>query len=336
MRKIFIIQFILFLFCFCNCKENFTQYKVYKSKLAEKQSISHVNDKIDSFFTYKKWSSIDPNGIYEFSQFSVELKSYLDEKENVGGKKLYVNNKEIDLIVTDAYVLTPFLFVSDTEKIILIQEEDEGGIYGYILYYFVDERYVKKEYLYISPENQIEIQNFIKFKNDKNTILVMILTEKYYDTKTDKIKFSNQYNFRINKITGNAKIVSFHQNNVYKHTFYGVWKADCESKERKSYLLFNDEKEGYLYVYNHSQLVAKMMVELLNDGKSLQYVGMNIIGEGVNANELVNIEKYEIIAKLDTINNNLIFFWIGFSQQKILSKNPFGKENSVILKKCTQ
>lgn len=207
MREMFIIQFILLLlFCSsCNHKENFTPYEADKIRLTEKQSISHINNKTGSFFTYEKWSSVDPNGIYELSQFSIELKSYLDEKENAGGKKLYANNEEIDLIITDAYVLTPFLFINHTEKILLIQEEDEGGIHGYILYYFVNERYVRKEYLYISPENKIEIQDFIKFKNDQDSILVLILTEKYYDTKTDKIEFSNQYNFRINKITGNAK-----------------------------------------------------------------------------------------------------------------------------------
>lgn len=232
--------------------------------------------------------------------------------------------------------MTPFLFVNDTEKILLIQEEDEGGIYGYILYYFVNDKYIKREYLNISPENQIEIQNFIKFKSEESSILVMILTNKYYDTKTDEIKFSNQYDYRINKTNENPKTKSFQQNNVDKHVFYGLWKANCNSKEKISYLLFNNEKEGYLYVYDHSKLVVKMMIELSNDKKYLQYVGVNIIGEGFNTNELANLKKNEPIAKFETINNNLNIFWIGFSQQKILPKNPFGKENLVILKKCTQ
>lgn len=336
MKRIVTIQFILFLLSFYNCKGNSNQEKVDKSKLIEIPSVTHGINKTDSFFTYQKWSSVENDGVYQFSDFSIQLKKYLNEKENVGGSKVYVNNKEIDKLVTDAYVLTPFLFVNDTEKILLIQEEDEGGIYGYILYYFVNDKYIKREYLNISPENQIEIQNFIKFKSEESSILVMILTNKYYDTKTDEIKFSNQYDYRINKTNENPKTESFQQNNVDKHAFYGLWKANCNSKEKISYLLFNNEKEGYLYVYDHSKLVVKMMIELSNDKKYLQYVGVNIIGEGFNTNELANLKKNEPIAKFETINNNLNIFWIGFSQQKILPKNPFGKENLVILKKCTQ
>lgn len=36
----------------------------------------------------------------------------------------------------------------------------------------------------------------------------------------------------------------------------------------------------------------------------------------------------------EIVNNNLRFFLIGFSQENFLTKNPFGKESSSILKKC--
>ena len=77
-----------------------------------------------------------------------------------------------------------------------------------------------------------------------------------------------------------------------------------------------------------------MMIELSDDKKSLQYIGVNIIGERFDTSKLASLKKRETIATFEIINNNLQIFWIGFSQEKFLTKNPFGKENSSILKKC--
>lgn len=338
MRKIIIIQFILFIFCFYNCKENSIQNKTVENKIIEDTIPNSNGGKEDSFFTFKNWNSIDKSkAIYQSPEFLVKLNNYLDEEKNVGGKKVYINNKEIDFIITDAYVLTPFLFIAGNEKILLIQEEDEGGIYGYIVYYFENEKCIKRDYLNISPvEENLEIDKFIRFSNDSQVIKPLILTHKYYDTNTDEIKSSNQYTFIINKtIEKNINNSVKHNDiNVKQYSFYGLFKTDCNLKGNVSNISFNNEKEGYLYLYDNSKLVAKMMIELSDDKKSLQYIGVNIIGERFDTSKLASLKKRETIATFEIINNNLQIFWIGFSQEKFLTKNPFGKENSSILKKC--
>lgn len=341
MRKIIILQFALFLFCFYNCKENSGQIRTNENQTI-KDTFHNVNDETkNSYFKYKKWSLIDnKEGIYQFSEFSIKLKNDLDDKKNIGGKKAFLNNQEIDFIITDAYVLTPFLFIdNNNEKIVLIQEEDEGGIYGYILYYFINDKFVKREYLDISPVNQIEIDKFINFKNDNNTIRTIILTDEYYDTKTEKIESSNQFNFIFNK-TKNDEKAKINLNNKNddnsKYSFYGVWKLACTPEEKISNIFFNNEKEGYLYIYDKTKLVTKMMIELSSNKSELQYVGTNIIGEGVDTSKLSSLKKGKTIAKFEVKNNNLIIFWNGFSEDKFLTKNPFSMGNSTILKKCSQ
>lgn len=162
--------------------------------------------KKDSYFTYKKWNIVDKsNETYEIPGFVTHLKSYLDETKNIGGKKVYVNNKEIDFNVTDAYVFTPFIFIHGQEKVLLIQEEDESGVYGYSLYYFNKDQFIKKEYLDIAPENTLEINKFVKIKNEAQNLKVTILTDKYYDARLEEMRPSSGYNHIINKAVPGEK-----------------------------------------------------------------------------------------------------------------------------------
>lgn len=195
---------LLFILLILSCKETKPE-TILPSKSEEKKpinkfSISKDEKKKNSYFAYEKWNSVNKEDeVYQKPGFIVQLKNYLDEPNNIGGKKIYINNKEIDLIITDAYVLTPFLFAVGHEKILLIQEEDESGVYGYIFYYFNKENFIKKEYLDIAPENITEIDKFIKLKNEVTSVSINILTDKYYDTKLDEIIPSHEYHFSINK-----------------------------------------------------------------------------------------------------------------------------------------
>lgn len=199
---------LLFILLILSCKETKPE-TIQPSKSEEKKpinnsSISKDEKKKNSYFAYEKWSSINKEDeVYQKSEFIVQLKNYLDEPNNIGGKKIFINNKEIDLIITDAYVLTPFLFADGYEKILLIQEEDESGVYGYFFYYFDKKNLIKKGYLDIAPENIAEIDKFIKLKNEATSVSVNILTDKYYDTKLDEIMPSHKYHFSISKKTEN-------------------------------------------------------------------------------------------------------------------------------------
>lgn len=70
MRKIIIIQFILFIFCFYNCKENSIQNKTVENKIIEDTIPNSNGGKEDSFFTFKNWNSIDKSkAIYQSPNF---------------------------------------------------------------------------------------------------------------------------------------------------------------------------------------------------------------------------------------------------------------------------
>ncbi|WP_153398088.1 hypothetical protein [Chryseobacterium vaccae] len=209
------ILFIVGLFIFFSCKET----KPETHQPSGSDAIKPVNDtnkkdkkinKVNSdqpesqnnaYFIYEKWNTINKaEGIYQKNRLTLQLKSYLDESKNIGGKKMYINNKEIDFIVSDAYVLTPFIFTDGYENILLIQEEDESGIYGYRLYYFDKEKLVKKIILDVAPvEDTVEINKFITFKNGKQNIVPIILTNQYYDTELYTMKPSSNYRFVISK-----------------------------------------------------------------------------------------------------------------------------------------
>lgn len=208
------LLYTLSFLCLFSCKKEnhdtvqsssgFSKVKSVSDSAEDKRSsakpANQATIKNDSYFTYKKWNTVNKsNETYEIPGFVTHLKSYLDETKNIGGKKVYVNNKEIDFNVTDAYVFTPFIFIDGQEKILLIQEEDESGVYGYSLYYFNKDQFIKKEYLDIAPENTLEINKFVKIKNEAQNLKVIILTDKYYDARLEEMKPSSGYNHIINK-----------------------------------------------------------------------------------------------------------------------------------------
>lgn len=340
MKKFITIVFTFTLLYSYHCKQ-------YLNSVAQKENktINAVKDQIllnnDSYFTYEKWSGINESKeIYQKSGLTLQLKSFLDESKNIGGKKIFVNDNEIDSIVTDAYAFTPFIFLDGDEKILLIQEEDESGIYGYWLYYFNKEKFVKKTYLEIAPENKVEISKFIKFKNQSKDILAIILTSKYYDTKLNKIKSSSDH-LTISKIPVQKKDETTFGNKTKKETnkisFLGIWKAKCNNNDHISNVLFYNRSEGELNMYNNTKLVSKMMVEISSDQKLLKYVGTNIIGEGVNVKQITTLNKGDVIAKIEAINENKIsIHWLGFEEEKLFIKNPFSQESTTILTKCNE
>lgn len=113
---------------------------------------TQIGKKVNSKFIYKKWiSNTDSEEIYRSDGQIVQLKSFVDQEKNIGGKKVIVNNQEIDFVQSDSYVFKPFLFVFEDKELILVQEEDESGINGYLIYFFQDNVFLKKEYLSITP-----------------------------------------------------------------------------------------------------------------------------------------------------------------------------------------
>lgn len=339
MKKFITIVFTFTLLYSCHCKQ-------YSNSAAQKENktINAVKGKIllnnDSYFIYEKWSSINESKeIYQKSGLTLQLKNFLDESKNIGGKKIFVNDNEIDFIVTDASVFTPFIFFDGDEKILLIQEEDESGIYGYWLYYFNKEKFVKKAYLEIAPENTVEINKFIKFKNQPKDIIAIILTNKYYDTKLNKIKSSTDH-LTISKIPVQKKETTFGnrtQKENNKISFLGIWKTKCNTNDHVSNILFYNKSEGELNMYNNTKLVSKMMVEISSDQKLLKYVGTNIIGEGVDVKKITTLNKGDVIAKIEAINENKIsIHWLGFEKEKLFIKNPFSQESSTTLTKCDE
>ena len=101
-------------------------------------------------FTFCKWEKIEKNkGIYSYKNTKIELKHFLDESKNVAGKILTVNNKVIDRITDDSYVQIPYLYTYPKGNISLlfVEEADEGGIWGYIVYLLENEKVYKSGYL---------------------------------------------------------------------------------------------------------------------------------------------------------------------------------------------
>ena len=202
MKNILTTIFLVLLFSNSSCKDHSKTLNEEPQKNV-KTSDNYASLKIDeeTVFKYQKWDLINKSDEnYEIDGQKIQLKSFLNEAKNEGGKKIYFNGKEIDFIVSDAYVFTPYLFQNNNQKIILVREEDEGGIYGYIVYLLKDNQVVNKSYLDVSPTDQnLPINQFFEFKNHNDTVAAKILTDKYYDTKSDEVKSSSQYSFVLNK-----------------------------------------------------------------------------------------------------------------------------------------
>ncbi|MDR2236629.1 MAG: hypothetical protein LBE92_10935 [Chryseobacterium sp.] len=201
MYKIIYIAGFLLLFACKETKPDATSSEIKKDSVEKSSDHSINKDKSDSYFIYTKWDHINkPKESYQSAEFTVRLQSDLDEARNIGGKKVYVNGKEIDFLVTDAYVFTPFILTNGSEKILLLQEEDESGTYGYRFYYFNKEKLVKKGILDIAPDDDtLATEQFITFKNKPQYIVPIIVADQYYDTSLDKIMPSAGYSFTIDK-----------------------------------------------------------------------------------------------------------------------------------------
>ncbi|MCQ9639728.1 hypothetical protein MP478_10005 [Chryseobacterium sp. WG14] len=167
----------------------------------------------------------------------------------------------------------------------------------------------------------------------------------YTKGKTEKIIEKKDDSSRIDKIikdslsskevfTVNA---SFNNDQLNNFSFSGIWKAECTTNDHVSNILFYKKDEGDLSIYYKTKLIAKMMVEVSSDNKSLKYIGTNIIGEGVDIKKITTLTKGDVLAKIDIINEYKISVnWLDFIKEKIFIKNLFGKENSIILSKCSE
>lgn len=343
MKNIITILCILILFCNYSCKEKSTNYHEENSHNPTQNNIdkSHEN----TYYQYKKWDSvIKSDDIYKFNDAVVQFKNHLDETKNVGGKKFYFNNEAIDFIISDAYVFTPYLFVNGTQKIILVQEEDEGGIYGYIVYYFNNNEVINKEYLDVSPNTDVTIDHFISFKDEKTNVEAVILTDKYYNTKLDKIEDSGKYSFILKKSktqkSENLDSVKPRLEANFKNdNLLGLWKTDCLNDDKMSNILFYDKKEATMEIYDRKKLVAKLLLEFDPASQLLKYLGTNIIGEGITAENIIGLSKGQTIAKIYSSEDEKISIeWLGLfnekTNQKIFVQNPFDKQKISILKKC--
>ena len=157
-------------------------------------------------FTFCKWEKIEKNkGIYSYKNTRIELKHFLDESKNVAGKILTVNNKVIDRITDDSYVQIPYLYTYPKGNISLlfIEEADEGGIWGYIVYLIENDKVYKSGYLEISSvEDSIPFtKNFISCINNIDKIVFKIITMEYFDTSDYVVRKSIYFRYYIDKKT---------------------------------------------------------------------------------------------------------------------------------------
>ena len=251
----------------------------YSCKDSPASDVSNSTISADSsVFKFVEWSSISKtNENYKYGEETIHLRNFLDEENNIGGKKIFVNDIEIDFVITDAYVFTPYLFVSNDDKILLIKEEDEGSVYGFRLYHLKNSKLISKQFLDISPVDEIKIEDFIEFKIVNNTINVSLKTDSYYDTKTDKIEPSSEYH----PIIENKNNSKDHSNNA----------ASIESQDltlQVSEANLNIEQNGSKYVL-HDVIVDAMSVSTSfhkNDNQTFYLAYEN------NASVAKSFEKY--------------------------------------------
>ncbi|PXY46040.1 hypothetical protein [Flavobacterium hydrophilum] len=313
MRKITRIL-ILSLFCVCNyaCKKQQNNIKKDTDEKVNKENRDHHslsrNDSDSSFFTYKKWDLVNKKeGEYKSSNELIQLKKELDEKNNIGGIKFYLNNKEVDFIISDAYVFTPYLFVDKDKCIILIKEEDEGGIYGYFLYYFDGNKPVTKEYLDIAPINDVEINKFIQFKNSNNSIKISLLTEKYYNTDLEKNENSNSYNF----IVDFNKKGAFSNGVIAKNSFNKIQLSENQSTQWRgkyscNFLRMKEESadpRAYAMIYiNIEENAATFQLE-----SYLEDLNKGLFILSCSSTEIILVEKNNKNSKFIITKNNKNF-----------------------------
>lgn len=176
--------------------------------------------------------------MYKSFGTTIQLRNSLAKTNQIGGKKIFHNNNEIDYITTDAYVITPYLFVENENKILLLEEKDEGGIYGYIMYLFDENNLILKQSLNIAPVNDIELSQFIQFENVRDSIKINLLQDKFLNTKLDTVENSSERNFlfQINKNQSNSiknKPKTESRRNIANHAYSPLFYYSAE-KGKKS------------------------------------------------------------------------------------------------------
>jgi hypothetical protein len=174
----------------------------FKHKSIQRENIENVENNIQevSLFKYTKWEFVDNiKAIYKADNQTIQLKNFISKSKNTAGKKLYVNNIEIDSITTDAYKLKPYLFINNDEKILLLEESAEDGIWGYILYVFRNNKLIKRDFLNIAPVDEVvEVNDFILLSKENNEVVVKLKTESYYNSEIEKVDKSDGYLHVIN------------------------------------------------------------------------------------------------------------------------------------------
>jgi len=88
--------------------------------------------------------------------------------------------------------------------------------------------------------------------------------------------------------------------------FIGQWQTDCATDHHVSNILFYAKDEATLEMYNKEKLVAKLMIDLDRENKSLKYVATNIIGENIDSKNIIGLSEGEAIGKLQIADNNQI------------------------------
>lgn len=159
-----------------------------------------------SKFSFRKWEKISKNKtIYSYKETKLELRHFLNEKENVGGKIVFLNNIEIDRLTSDSYVQIPYLYSCENNNFILfIEEADEGGIWGYVVYFIKGRKIFKSGYLNISSVEDVLPfnQKFLECVNSSDKIILKIVPPKYFDTSSYEVKKSSSFKAYLSKKDG--------------------------------------------------------------------------------------------------------------------------------------
>ena len=124
----------------------------------------------------------------------------------------------------------------------------------------------------------------------------------------------------------------------------GTWKSHCNNKKSSNLLLIggsiSKNISGTLEIYNNKKdYIAKMMVELSPDTKTIIYIDTSIIGEDIDIETLTSFSKGEMLANIKILDKDTISInWVGLhnikTNKRLFQQNPFGNKNPFILTKC--
>ncbi len=239
----------------------------------------------------------------------------------------------------------PYLFKNIDQSIILVSEADEGGIYGYILYYFRKGKLLNKDYLHIAPIDDISINQFIEFEEIEDTIKVNVLTDQYYDTRLDKTKNSNNYNVRI---TYKSSKISTDGYSDYEPSYLkGTWAVNCPGELTE---LSIHNAEGFLSLYSPNAIYINLSVEKSSNPNEYILKFASVSSQKDYYDDMLKITEQDIskdkpLGKVRIKENGTAeLHWTGFYNEKkqklefvgddfLLIKEGGGK-NPVQLEKC--